>query len=243
LNGCFLELLTVGRPELIPTSNGQSFSFGAYNAEFLSRREGMSMLAFESHDAQADRDEFAQRGLPPLENFHFERSATLPDGAHVRVAFTLAFATDPRMPEAAFFCCQQHAPQYFWKPQYQSHANGAETIDEVVMVSEDPTSLVDFFCKIQERESVETSGDRLVVDTPRGQITVHSPESARQHFAGMDFSIVSTSPYFLGFAVHVSDLERVASHLQSNGVPFVSAAKSIHVSPNDALGVIIEFRG
>jgi catechol 2,3-dioxygenase-like lactoylglutathione lyase family enzyme len=242
-NGCFLELLTIGRADLIPTSSEQDFSFGAYSAEFLSRREGMSMLAFESRDAQADRDEFARRGLPPLETFHFERLAKLPDGTHVRVAFTLAFATDPRMPEAAFFCCQQHAPQYFWKPQYQSHANGAETIDEVVIVSEEPTSLANFFRKIQERESVETSGDRLVVHTPRGQITVLSPENARQHFAGMDFSIVSTSTYFLGFAVHVSDLDRVASHLQSNGVPFESAAKSIYVSPNDAFGTLVEFRG
>jgi len=170
LNGCFLELLTVGRPELIPASSERNFSFGAYNADFLSRREGMSMLAFESHDAQADRDEFAQRGLPPFENFHFERLAKLPDGTRVRVAFSLAFATDPRMPEAAFFCCQQHAPQYFWKPQYQSHANGAKTIDEVVMVAEDPVSLADFFCKIQERQSVETSGGALMVSTPRGQI-------------------------------------------------------------------------
>jgi len=242
LNGCFLELLTVGRPELIPASSERNFSFGAYNAGFLSRREGMSMLAFESRDAQADHDEFVRRGLPPFENFHFERLAKLPDNISVRVAFTLAFATDPRMPEAVFFCCQQHAPQYFWKPQYQSHANGAETIDEVVMVAQNPTSLADFFCNIQERESVEASGDDLVVHTPRGQITVLSPENAGQRLGETDFSTVASNPHFLGFAVHVPDLERIASHLHSNGVPFESGGKSIHVRPNDAFGVFVEFR-
>jgi len=242
LNGCFLELLTVARPELIPAATEKKFSFGAYNAEFLSRREGMSMLAFESRDAQADRNEFVDRGLIPFENFHFERLATLPDGTSVRVAFTLAFATDPRMPEAAFFCCQQHAPQYFWKPQYQSHANGAETTDEVIMVAEKPTVLADFFCKIQERENVEVSGDDLSVTTPRGQIVVLSPENARQRFGGTDFSVVSSKPHFFGFAVHVPDLDRVASHLRANDVSFRSDAKAIQVSPNDAFGVLIEFR-
>lgn len=242
LNGCFLELLTVGRPELIPASSEQNFSFGAYNAEFLSRREGMSMLAFKSHDAQADRDEFAQRGLPPFENFHFERSATLPDGTSVRVAFTLAFATDPRMPEAAFFCCQQHAPQHFFKPQYQSHANGAETVDEVLMMAEDPMSLADFFCKIQERQSVETSSEGLVVHTPCGRILVQTRENAGQRLGGLDALGVTSNPSLIGFAIRVPDLEQVASHLHSNCVPFESDAKSIRVSPNDAHGVFVEFR-
>ncbi len=242
LDGCFLELLTVARPELIAAPSEQNFGFGAYNAEFLSHREGMSMLAFESHDAEADREEFVRRGLPAFENFQFERAATLPDGTRVRVAFTLAFATDPRMPEATFFCCQQHAPQYFWKPQYQSHANGAETINEVIMVAEEPTALADFFGKIQERESVETSGDGLRVHTPRGSITVQTPENLRQRFSGTDLSAVSNQPHFSGFAVHVPDLDRVASHLDSNAVPFGSTAKSIHVSPNKAFGVFIEFR-
>lgn len=242
MNGCFLELLTIARPELMPAATEKEFSFGAYNADFLSRREGMSMLAFESRDAQADRDEFADRGLIPFENFHFERLAKLPDGTSVRVAFTLAFATDPRMPEAAFFCCQQHAPQYFWKPQYQSHANGAETIDEVIMVAEHPMLLADFLCKIQERESVEASDDGLSATTPRGKITVLSPENARQRLSGSGFSVVSSKAHFLGFAVHVPNLERVASHLRSNDVPFKSDAESIQVSPNDAFGVLIEFR-
>jgi catechol 2,3-dioxygenase-like lactoylglutathione lyase family enzyme len=243
LSDCFLELLTVARPELIPTSSEQHFSFGAYNSDFLSRREGMSMLAFESRDAQADRDEFASRGLTPFEDFHFERSATLPDGTQARIAFTLAFATDPRMPEAAFFCCQQHAPQYFWKPQYQSHANGAVTIDEVVMVAEEPTALADFFRKIQERESVEEGGDRLTVRTPRGTITVLTPENARQCYSGAELLDFHRGPHFLGFVVRASDLDQVAGYLRSSGIPFESSANSIWVSPKDAFGVLVEFKG
>jgi catechol 2,3-dioxygenase-like lactoylglutathione lyase family enzyme len=241
LNDCFLELLTVARPGLIAASSGRIFSFGAYNSDFLSRREGMSMLAFESRDAERDRDEFAGRGLAPFESFHFERSAKLPDGTQARIAFTLAFATDPRMPEAAFFCCQQHAPQYFWKTQYQSHDNGAVTIDEVVMVAEQPAAVADFFCRIQEHECVEQKGGCLTVGTPRGTIAVLTPETARRRYGGQESPDVPRTPHFLGFAVHAPDLERAARVLRSNGVPFESSANSIWVSPKDAFGVFVEF--
>ncbi len=163
LTDSFLELLTVARPGLVPSASEREFSFGAYNQGFLSLREGMSMLVFESKDARADRKEFISRGLRPFDNFHFERLATLPDGAQVTVGFTLAFATDPYMPEAVFFCCQQHTPQYFWRSEYQAHPNGADAVEEVIMVAEQPAALADFFSKIQEPESVAEvdKGDAL----------------------------------------------------------------------------------
>ena len=242
LNGSFLELLAVTRPELVPPSKEREFSFGEYNHEFLSHREGMSMLVFESTDAKADREEFISRGLRPFDNFHFERLATLPDGAQVTVAFTLAFATDPRMPEAVFFCCQQHAPQYFWRPEYQTHENGADAVVEVIMVADQPIALADFFSKVQESESIEESSFGLAVNTPRGTIRVCTQEDVCQHYGDMDLSSFPESPYFLGFAVHVPDPGRVAAHFRSNNVAFDATPESIRVSPKDAFGVLIEFR-
>ena len=64
---------------------------------------------------------FTASGLDTYAPFHFERQAKLPDGSSARVAFSLAFVTHKKMPEAVFFTCQQHAPQYFWKPEYQKH--------------------------------------------------------------------------------------------------------------------------
>ena len=73
--------------------------------------------------------------------FNFGREATLPDGSKARVDFSLAFVTEPSMPDAVFFTCQQHAPQYFWRPEYQKHANGAIRIAEVVMSAARPDAL------------------------------------------------------------------------------------------------------
>ena len=241
LQGCFLELLTVARPELIEPASERFFSFGAFSRNFLERREGMSMLVFESSDARADREEFAVRGLHPWDLFDFERQAKLPDGSSVRVAFSLAFATDPRIPEVAFFCCQQHAPQYFWKPEYQSHANGAETIEKVVMVAAEPVTLAEFFSRIQEPESVAIGSDGLTVATPRGRLLVLTPAAAHRCLDRTEQSFSADSPSFVGFSVRVPALERVAEILDSNGVPFTFTEGAIRIRPEEAFGIAIEF--
>jgi hypothetical protein len=242
LAGSFIELLTVSSPALISAAGPRTFSFGAFNQKFLTQREGMSMLVFESTDAEADRAEFTARGLPAYDKFYFERQAKLPDGSQVPVAFSLAFATDPRMPQAAFFCCQQHAPQYFWKAEYQSHANGADKLLEVIMVAESPESFAGFFCKLQEPDSVVNAGSELTVHTPRGTIRVITPAEAGRRYGTMDLADLPESPHFLGFSVQTSDLDLVAGHLRKNRIPYEISNQSIRVHPKDAFGVLIEVR-
>jgi hypothetical protein len=190
---------------------------------------------------RADREEFITRGLPPFENVHFARLATFPDGSQAQVAFTLAFAVDPGMPEATFFCCQQHAPQYFWRSDYQIHANGATAIDEVFMVAETPSALADFFAKVQERDCIARHGDRLRVHTPRGVITVLTPAEAGDRFRRRDLAGFPASPYFLGFAVRVPDADRVVTQLRAIGAPFETSTGSVCIGPQEAFGVLIEF--
>ena len=148
LQGNFLELLSVADPAAITKAVPGKFSFGAYNQAFLEKREGFSMLVLASKDAAADAVEFKNLGLDAYELFKFGREATLPDGSKARVDFSLAFVTEPSMPEAVFFTCQQHAPQYFWRPEYQRHANGALRIAEVVMSAGDPARYQRFFTRL-----------------------------------------------------------------------------------------------
>ena len=88
------------------------------------------MLVLDSSDARADVAAFRAAGLQTYEPFDFSRKARLPDGREVTVGFSLAFATDPRLPNAAFFTCQQHSPEHFWNPRYQRHPNRALTVLE-----------------------------------------------------------------------------------------------------------------
>jgi hypothetical protein len=139
LKNCFIEILTVAEPEKIPPHGARSFSFGAFNRDFLSAREGLSMLMLNSRDAREDARSFEAAGIGGFEVFDFAREGKKPDGTPVKLAFSLVFATDPASPDAGFAACQHHFPENFWNPAFQIHANGATTMPGVAVVADNPT--------------------------------------------------------------------------------------------------------
>jgi hypothetical protein len=241
LQGNFLELLTVVDPAKITAPADGHFSFGAFNQAFLRRREGFSMLVFESTDAKADLQDFTKAGLDTYAPFHFERKARLPDGRDVTVGFSLAFATDRRIPEAAFFVCQQHAPQYFWKPEYQLHANGAIAVVEAIMVAADPPALADFFAGLQGREAVSVEDGALSVATARGAVAVLPVEAAAERFPGLPLEGAPDSPHFVGYRISVRDLDGLRMRFDASDVEYRPMGRAIQLAPDIGYGAFIEF--
>jgi len=238
-SGCFLEILGIAEPAAIPPHEAGKFSFGAHNRGFLAKREGMSMLVFQSHDARRDQAEFAAAGLKTYAPFDFGRTAKLPDGTTAKVAFSLAFVTDPRMPDSAFFTCQQHAPKYFWKRDYQVHANGARTIAEVVMVAPEPAALADHFAKLQGAGSVRVETGALTVATARGRIAVLAPAAFAARFGGA--TAAEPAPRFAAFRIAGVDPTAQAQRLAAAGIAHRVAGGAVQVPAAAAFGVAIEF--
>ena len=239
LQGNFLELLTVvDESKFAPAAPGK-FQFGGFNKTFLSGREGMSMLVFEGHGAEDDCADFAANGLDTYDPFHFERKAKLPDGEEVTVGFSLAFVTDKSMPEAVFFTCQQHAPEYFWKPEYQRHPNGASVVTEVVMVAKSPNDLTNLFGGLQGKNAVSETAEGLRITTARGDVTVLSPD----HFTAR-FDAASSgpdSPHFAAFQILVGDLTRTEDLLSGNDVAFRNTGHSLQIGSETVFGCVLEF--
>lgn len=177
----FIELLEVDRPNTLAphdfSAAARFFSFGAHNREVLASREGMSMLVFAGDDARADIASFEARGVATHAPFDFERQARLPDGESVTVAFSLAFATSPDMPDIAFFVCQNRAPEYFWKPAYQTHQNGALGIKAVYLASPEPDRDGAFIRKLFDGEATAVAGGQHVACGAQQEVRVLTPES------------------------------------------------------------------
>jgi Glyoxalase-like domain len=240
LQGNFLELLTVADPaKIVPPGPGE-FAFGPFNKEFLAKREGFSMLVFAGDDARRDQAEFAKAGLQTYAPFDFSRKAKLPTGEEVTVAFSLAFVTDSRMPEAGFFTCQQHAPQYFWKPEYQTHANGAVAVTEAIMVAADPASLGDLFAAMQGKDAVTVEGGQLVVQTARGRVVVLDRQRAADRF-GDALPRGPQTPHFVAYRIAVKDAAATRTLLDAAGVHFRAIQDTLQIAAADAFGTVIEF--
>jgi catechol 2,3-dioxygenase-like lactoylglutathione lyase family enzyme len=240
LEGCFLELLGLHDPRDIPVPKPGEFSFARFNQRYLARREGLSMLVLESADAEADALAFAKAGLQSYLPFEFGREARQPDGSTARVGFRLAFATDPDVPEAGFFACQQLAPEYFWKPDYQRHANTARTITEVVMIAEKPKEHGDFFEGFTG-VSVHQTPAGLMLKTPRGCIAVIAPGAALERWGAAIDPVAFDTPRFAAFAIGVDDLDAAENRLDEGAVAHTKRDGRLVVPADEAMGVAVAF--
>lgn len=192
LQGNFVELLEIDDETKIARGSDQVFSFAAHNLDFLAARgEGMSMLVLASGDRDADLADWQANGLNVYQPFDFERQATQPDGSSQRVAFSLAFTDTPALPGLAFFVCQQHTPEAFWKPRYQTHANTAQRIVSTDVAAPDPATAGRFLRAF----SGGSGEDRLTLD--RDAIAIDKAEEAA----------------FPAITVAVADLETARRHL------------------------------
>ena len=182
LPGFFVELITVGEPELVRMGAPGTFSFGAFVRDFLAREQGLAMLVLEGKGAQDDVAAFRDAGIGSFKIFDFEREAKRPDGASVRVAFSLAFAADAKAPDTGYFTCQQHHPENFWNTAFQQHANGATGVAGIILVAERPQDHREFMRAFSGAGDLETNSG-FVAKTPRGEIQVMTPSAYRTHTA------------------------------------------------------------
>ena len=190
LDGSYIELLTVGKPEKITPHVPHSFSFGAFHRDFLAREQGLAMLLLHSSDAKTDNAAWHAAGIGDFDIFSFEREGKRPDGSAVKLAFSLIFAADRNAPDAGFGACQHHYPENFWNRAFQNHANGVKSIAGVVLVADQPVRHRDFLLAFTGAANARATDGGFAIDLPRGAIEVLSP-AAFLHRYGMPAPDVS----------------------------------------------------
>ncbi|KWV43331.1 glyoxalase [Rhizobium altiplani] len=222
----FIELIAIGDdPGMIPPHAPGRFSFGGFLRDYLQAREGFAMFVLDSADAKADAAAFLKKGIGDFEPVFFERKGRRPDGGETHVAFTLAFAMDPNIPNASFFVCQQHFPENFWNAEFQNHPNGATNVVAVTLTTEDPDKHAGFladFTGVSATQDRNRTGYALL----GGRLNVEKSDE---------------DGGFTGYTIAIPDLTRQRQLLSTAGVPFTAEGNRITIKPEDAFGVAIGF--
>jgi hypothetical protein len=174
-DGVFLELIGLGESFRPPEPDDPVHPFAGFLGDFLARREGLAMTVLRSADAEADRRAFAAQGLGDVARFDFARKGVRA-GREVEVAFSLAFARSPALPEAGFFTCQQKFPENFWDAAAQVHPNGATGVAELTFVHPEPEATAGFLSAFLETEA-ETTADGLRLAIADGVVECLTPDA------------------------------------------------------------------
>ncbi len=240
LKNAYIEILEVAEPEKIPPHGARSFSFGAFNRDFLAQREGFSMLILNSRDAIEDARAFEASGIGNSKTFDFAREGARPDGTVIKLAFSLAFAADPASPNVRFAVCQHHFPENFWDPAFQTHVNGTQTVPGVAMVADNPTDHHVFLKALTGVSDLYPSPVGVQVQTQNGDVEIMAPAAFRDRFGGT-MKTAGDGMTLNGLRFEVDDLTTAEALLRRNGVACQRHAGRLVVPSDVAHGATLIF--
>jgi len=107
---------------------------------FLAKRgEGIERIAFTAIDSEAGAQEIRARGYAALGPTDFERPVTMPDGSISAAKFKIfQWPIDEAPAGLRIFACQHKTRETVWIPELMKHANGAQRLRQVLVVSAEP---------------------------------------------------------------------------------------------------------
>jgi hypothetical protein len=234
-DGAFLELIGLGDEFAAPHPSEAVYPFAGFLARYLGRREGLAMMVVRSADAEADRRGFEAAGIGGFARFDFARKGRRPDGSEVEVAFSLAFAASPALPETGFFVCQQRFPENFWSRAAQVHPNGALGVAGLTLVCDEPDLARRFLAAflaspaqtIPGGVAFVADGTRVECVTPETYSALYGAPAAESGLAAL--------------RIAVADLDTTAKRFDEAGVAFARRRRELVVSPGTAMGAAIVF--
>jgi hypothetical protein len=240
LNNAYIELLEVAEPEKIPPHGARSFSFGAFNRDYVGAREGFSMLILNSRNAVEDARAFEASGIGDFKVFDFAREGAKPDGTVIKLAFSLAFAVDETSPNVRFAVCQHHFPENFWNPAFQTHANGTRGVPGVALVADNPTDHHIFLKAFTGVSDLHSSSIGIVARTQNGDVEIMAPVAFRDQF-GVTINAAGEGMTLNALRFEVADLAQTEALLRQNNVACHGHVGRLVVPPDAAHGATLIF--
>jgi hypothetical protein len=240
LKKCFVEILEIAEPEKIVPHSAPSFSFGAFNRDYLAARDGLSMLILNSTNAGEDARSFKASKISDFDVFDFARDGKKPDGTSVKLAFSLAFAREPASRALAFAVCQHHYPENFWDPAFQTHANGATGVTGVVMVADNPTDHHIFLKAFTGVRDLHSSSIGITAPTENGDIEIMEPVSYRDQF-GVSIAVSGEGMTLNAIRFEVADIAQAETLLRQAEIAPHRRVGRLIVPPELAFGATLIF--
>ena len=104
---------------------------------------GLTGLAFKADDPAQVYATMRARGVPVREPMSFARPVAAPDGKTAEgmtaeARFTVITMPPEVVANGRTFLCHHHTPELVWRPEWQTHRNGALGIAEFVIASHEP---------------------------------------------------------------------------------------------------------
>jgi len=233
----YIELLAILEPGLFDNKLG----------EFIARYEGLHILAMGMDDAEANLARMQRAGIPIPGVAHLERPVDKPDGPRAKFA-RLPY---PDAPEGRLQLIRHLTPELIWQDRWMDHANQAEALTELLLVSAEPAVSAARLSKLTGLVIEPRRAGGFILRFPGGErvagprapametrVSICAPEDLLATLPGV---AIPALPFMAGFFVKTSDgnaaVRKLLGHLPLVELP----GGALMVPPAHAAGAALVF--
>ncbi len=206
------------------------------------RGEGMLGLALSSSDPEATRSSLEAAGLKPTPLIDLKRKLELAEG-DVIPEFKLIRLPTEGVSERNLFICHHLTPELIRRPEWEKHQNGAEHINSVVILVENPAGLRDYYSRLCGALNVTLTDQTLTVRIGVFNMIFVAEQDLDLLFPGLVMgSEWPEFPFLIAMTIAVKDLEATGLYLEKAGVQIQRVSSgALRIQPGDACGALLEF--
>jgi hypothetical protein len=208
---------------------------------FLANRgEGLERIAFTALDSAAGAEEIRARGYEPVGPTDFERPVTMPDGSLSAARFSIFQWPIAEAPGGLrIFACQHKTRETVWIPELMKHANGAQRLKQVLVVSPEAAQDAAHLARMTDRGvKAELDGAITVPSgSDRADFVFLTKDQLRRRYPEVSLAGLPERGG-AGLVIATSDLAAAERVIGSGGV---CSGTAVCVPPAAAHGTLLAF--
>jgi Glyoxalase-like domain len=191
---------------------------GATRPELAPFPIGLNGLVFKTADVDAVYSHATGAGLPILPVQSFSRPVDL-DGVGRDARFRTTRLDPGKIAMGRVYFCEHLTPELVWRPEWQSHLNGARAIARVVVATGEPRRTGSLFAALFGPASVAEADGKCLIGAGTARVELATPAAIGAEFGDAAADPAGRAEYLAAVELNVSSLARTAERLlQIEGV-------------------------
>ena len=187
---------------------------GATRPEIVRFPVGLNGLVFKTADAYLVHDQAAAAGLPILPVQSFSRPVALDSGTQ-DARFRTTRLDPARVPMGRVYFCEHQTPGLVWRPEWQTHPNGAFAIARVVVATVDPQRTARLFRGLFGDKAMGDRNGRQIFAAGAAQVELSTPDVIAAEFGDTAAEAASRTEYMAVLGIRIRSLPEAERCLRS----------------------------
>lgn len=186
---------------------------GASRPELAPFPVGLNGLVFKTADADVVHAHASAAGLPILPVQSFSRPVEF-DGAQQHARFRTTRLDPAKIAMGRVYFCEHLTPELVWRPELQSHPNGARAVARVIVATGDPHRTASLFRALFGSDAVIEREGKSVISAGAAQVELVPPATIAAEFGDAAAEPAGREEYLAGLELKVSSLADCSERLR-----------------------------